>query len=277
MNSPLHSWQRSAIRNSMERYRRAQDDYYGNGKALVEVDGGYKAFSLVSPPLGSPATRRRIRRIVDNMAQSGNGGAPIAARTPHVITIAVTYNCQCDCAHCSAVDYQAEDRPQRRSAQLRRTQERRRAIAGPGHHLRDPDRRRAAAVREDLRVDRCRGPVAQRLHHLHQRRVSDRAHRAPAQGSRPVRSLREFGPRRSGPSQRKPGPAGAVCQGCQGHRAVPEGRHPDRHLHLCHARKDAERRTGRSHGRGARSERARGLPVRRHPDRASGRAIGSVC
>ncbi|RPI09998.1 MAG: hypothetical protein EHM65_08570, partial [Acidobacteriales bacterium] len=106
MNSPLHSWQRSAIRGSMERYRRAQDDYYGNGKALVEVHGCYKAFSLVSPPLGSPATRRRIRRIVDNMAQSGNGGAPIAARTPHVVTIAVTYNCQCDCAHCSAVDYQ---------------------------------------------------------------------------------------------------------------------------------------------------------------------------
>lgn len=105
MNSTLHSWQRSAIRSSMERYRRAQDDYYGNGKALVEVEGGYKAFSLVSPPLGSPATRRRIRLIVDNMVQSSNAGAPVAARTPHVITIAVTYNCQCDCAHCSAVDY----------------------------------------------------------------------------------------------------------------------------------------------------------------------------
>ena len=110
MNGPLQSWQRSAIRNSMERYRRAQDDYYGSGKPLVEVDGGYKAFSLVSPPLGSPATRRRIRRIVDNMMASGDGGAPIAARTPHVITIAVTYNCQCDCAHCSAVDYQKATR-----------------------------------------------------------------------------------------------------------------------------------------------------------------------
>ena len=90
----------------MERYRRAQDDYYGNGKPLVEVDGGFKAFSLVSPPLGSPATRRRIRLIVDNMMQSGSAGAPVAARTPHVMTMAVTYNCQCDCGHCSAVDYQ---------------------------------------------------------------------------------------------------------------------------------------------------------------------------
>ena len=106
MNGSLQSWQQSAIRNSMERYRRAQDEYYGKGKALVEVEGGFKAFSLVSPPLGSPATRRRIRLIVDNMVQSSNAGIPVAARTPHVITVAVTYNCQCDCAHCSAVDYQ---------------------------------------------------------------------------------------------------------------------------------------------------------------------------
>ena len=108
MSSPLQSWQRSAIRNSMERYRRAQEDYYGKGKPLVEVDGGYKAFSLITPPLGAPATRRRIRRIVDNMIQSGQAGATVAARTPHIITVAVTYACQCDCLHCSAVDYQKQ-------------------------------------------------------------------------------------------------------------------------------------------------------------------------
>jgi MoaA/NifB/PqqE/SkfB family radical SAM enzyme len=104
--STLQSWQRTAIRNSMERYRRAQEDYYAGAKPLVEVEGGYKAFSLVAPPMGSPVTRRRIRLIVDNMVKSDGAGAVIAARTPHVITIAVTYNCQCDCRHCSAVDYQ---------------------------------------------------------------------------------------------------------------------------------------------------------------------------
>jgi MoaA/NifB/PqqE/SkfB family radical SAM enzyme len=108
MNGTLQSWQRSAIRNSMARYRRAQEDYYLSGKPLVEMEGGYQAFSLVSPPLGSPVTRRRIRLIMDNMIHGGNPSAPMAARTPHVITIAVTYNCQCDCAHCSAVDYQRE-------------------------------------------------------------------------------------------------------------------------------------------------------------------------
>src|SRR5512136_1975371 len=107
MSSVLQSWQRSAIRNSMERYRRAQEDYYAGGKPLVEVDG-CKAFSLVRPPLDAPATRRRIRLIVDNMVQSSQAGSGVTARTPHVATIAVTYNCQCDCGHCSAVDYRRE-------------------------------------------------------------------------------------------------------------------------------------------------------------------------
>jgi MoaA/NifB/PqqE/SkfB family radical SAM enzyme len=92
----------------MEKYRRAQEDYFGKGKQLIEVDGGYQAFSLITPPLGSPATRRRVRRIVDNMIQSGPNGVAMAARTPHVITAAITYNCQCDCLHCSASDYQKE-------------------------------------------------------------------------------------------------------------------------------------------------------------------------
>jgi hypothetical protein len=39
----------------MERYRRAQKDYYAGGKPLVEVDGGCKAFSRVSLPMGAPA------------------------------------------------------------------------------------------------------------------------------------------------------------------------------------------------------------------------------
>jgi MoaA/NifB/PqqE/SkfB family radical SAM enzyme len=108
MSTPLASWQRSAIRNGMERYRQAQDDYYAGAKPLAEVDGGYQAFSLVSPPMGSPATRRRIRLIVDNMVHSSAGETVSLARTPHVATIAVTYNCQCACAHCSAADYQRE-------------------------------------------------------------------------------------------------------------------------------------------------------------------------
>jgi sulfatase maturation enzyme AslB (radical SAM superfamily) len=113
MTSDLKAWQRSAIRNSMANYRRAQENYYIKGKPLVELENGYKAFSLLTPPLGSPAARRRVRLIVDNMTQS-NAATPgtqppaLNARTPHVITVAVTYNCQCDCLHCSAAFYKEE-------------------------------------------------------------------------------------------------------------------------------------------------------------------------
>ena len=118
MESDLKAWQRSAIRNTMANYRRAQDNYYVAGKPLVELDGGYKAFSLLTPPLGSPAARRRVKLIMENMLESNRSAAaapapasfPMKARTPHVVTMAVTYNCQCDCLHCSAVDYQEKTR-----------------------------------------------------------------------------------------------------------------------------------------------------------------------
>lgn len=115
MSSDLKTWQRSAIRNTMANYRRAQENYYIAGKPLVEIENGYQAFSLLTPPLGSPAARRRVKLIMENLLKA-NAGAEgkldfvSAGRTPHVITMAVTYNCQCDCLHCSAVDYQEKTR-----------------------------------------------------------------------------------------------------------------------------------------------------------------------
>ncbi|HEX7485322.1 MAG TPA: radical SAM protein [Vicinamibacterales bacterium] len=95
----------------MATYRRAQEDYYVGGKPLVELENGFKAFSLLTPPLGSPAARRRVRLIMENMRQAASAPArdvsfAAAGRTPHVMTMAVTYSCQCDCQHCAAVDYQ---------------------------------------------------------------------------------------------------------------------------------------------------------------------------
>jgi MoaA/NifB/PqqE/SkfB family radical SAM enzyme len=113
MSSSLKTWQRSAIRNTMANYRRAQENYYVGGKPLVDLENGYKAFSLLTPPLGSPAARRRVRLIMENMLQAAPSAQvpediSAAGRTPHVMTMAVTYNCQCDCLHCSAVDYQGK-------------------------------------------------------------------------------------------------------------------------------------------------------------------------
>jgi MoaA/NifB/PqqE/SkfB family radical SAM enzyme len=118
MTPDLKAWQRSAIRDTMANYRRAQEDYYGGAKPVVELAHGYKAFSLLTPPLGSPAARRRVRLIMGNMMQGSAGQAsmgPTAAltaanRTPHVMTMAVTYACQCDCQHCSAADHRDRTR-----------------------------------------------------------------------------------------------------------------------------------------------------------------------
>src|ERR1039458_9042156 len=85
----LKAWQRRAIRNTMANYRRAQENYYISGKPLVELEDGSKAFSLLSPPLGSLAARRRVKLIMENMLRS-NAAAPTpvqfatAGRTPHV-------------------------------------------------------------------------------------------------------------------------------------------------------------------------------------------------
>jgi MoaA/NifB/PqqE/SkfB family radical SAM enzyme len=113
MTPDLKAWQRSTIRDTMANYRRAQEDYYAGGKPVVELAHGYKAFSLLSPPLGSPAARRRVRLIMGNMLQASAGqpaGLTATSRTPHVMTMAVTYSCQCDCSHCSAADYRVQTR-----------------------------------------------------------------------------------------------------------------------------------------------------------------------
>jgi MoaA/NifB/PqqE/SkfB family radical SAM enzyme len=105
----LAKWQRSAIRNNMEKYRESLANYYIKDKPIVET-GGFRAFSLLSPPLGSPAALRRVRSIMRDLTHVDtqvmeSGAAVWGRRTPHFITMAVTYTCQCDCEHCSATAY----------------------------------------------------------------------------------------------------------------------------------------------------------------------------
>jgi MoaA/NifB/PqqE/SkfB family radical SAM enzyme len=111
MAAGMEKWQHSMIRQALKQYRKSQDDnYYINNKRMVDVWDGMKAFSLLSPPLGSPAAKRRIRAITRNILDSNtvvkkDGSAIWGSRTPHFLTVAVTYDCQCDCAHCSAYTY----------------------------------------------------------------------------------------------------------------------------------------------------------------------------
>jgi MoaA/NifB/PqqE/SkfB family radical SAM enzyme len=109
MAQGLGSWQASPLRSRMASYREAQRRYILEHKRVVRWRDG-SAFSLVSPPIGSAAARRRVRLIVEHMAIEQMGAAVAASgapgvrvgRVPHVATIAVTYACQCDCGHCSA-------------------------------------------------------------------------------------------------------------------------------------------------------------------------------
>jgi MoaA/NifB/PqqE/SkfB family radical SAM enzyme len=110
MKQVLKRWKSTQIRSKMKSYREALENYFIEGRPLIEVAPGLKAFSLLSPPLGSPAAKRRLRIIAENMAtpaalSAGGRQDPWGKRIPHTITAAITYNCQCDCLHCSAHHY----------------------------------------------------------------------------------------------------------------------------------------------------------------------------
>jgi MoaA/NifB/PqqE/SkfB family radical SAM enzyme len=113
METNLQKWQRSMIRDGIDRYREAQEKYYIKNKRMVEVGDGMEAFSLLSPPFGSVVARRRVRAIMKGVTDkdtvvSETGAVTWGARTPHFITIAVSYNCQCRCRHCSAETFKKE-------------------------------------------------------------------------------------------------------------------------------------------------------------------------
>ena len=102
-------WQRKMVRNSMAQYRQALENYYIKGKQVIQTADGQTAFSLLSPPIASVVAKRRIRLIMANLlaqsVQDNTKGIPPGSRTPHFVTMAVTYDCQCGCSHCSAISY----------------------------------------------------------------------------------------------------------------------------------------------------------------------------
>jgi len=107
MSEPRDKWQRSVIRNNMLKLREAVEEQYVKGKPMVKTHDGRLAFSLLIPPLGDPVAVRRARQVMKNVLDSRSaledgGQIKWARRTPHIVTLAPTYDCQCDCGHCSA-------------------------------------------------------------------------------------------------------------------------------------------------------------------------------
>ena len=108
----LRQWQYSLVRNAIASYREslAGANYYDKSKRFVELENGERAFSVLSPPLGSKAGRRRVRYIMRNVCNGNtvvheDGSITWGGRTPHFITVALSYECQCSCTHCSADVY----------------------------------------------------------------------------------------------------------------------------------------------------------------------------
>lgn len=108
----LQQWQRSNLRTCMRRYRESleQSNYYSSTTRLLDLGDGVKAFSVINPPLASPPAVRRIRLMMRDITRGGttvaeDGTVSWGQRTPHYMTVAVTYDCQCDCVHCSADSY----------------------------------------------------------------------------------------------------------------------------------------------------------------------------
>src|SRR5664279_1942204 len=100
MKKQLKEWQHTAIRNSIDNYRSAIKDYCIEEKPMCETKYGM-AYSLISPPLGSAIARRRVRTIIKNTTENSaiiaNSSALLQQRTPHIFTVAASYECQCTC------------------------------------------------------------------------------------------------------------------------------------------------------------------------------------
>ena len=109
------SWQRKLVRKNMDEYRKAVEDYYIRDKKIVTMDHGYKAFSLLTPPIASPVAKRRIKLIMRDLlsgvgTDQEQGLSAFKSKTPHFVSVAITYDCQCACGHCSSALYQKRSR-----------------------------------------------------------------------------------------------------------------------------------------------------------------------
>jgi MoaA/NifB/PqqE/SkfB family radical SAM enzyme len=105
----LNAHQIAAARRMIKRYRQSFLEVL-HRKRIRRNTRGQQIVTVLSPPLGSAVARRRVRLAMRDFAA---GGAVIeddrivkwGRRAPHVLSVAVTYACQCHCEHCSADKY----------------------------------------------------------------------------------------------------------------------------------------------------------------------------
>ena len=70
------------------------EDYYIRNKKIVTMDHGYKAFSLLTPPIASPVAKRRIKIIMRDLlsgvgTEEEQGLGAFKTKTPHFVSVAI--------------------------------------------------------------------------------------------------------------------------------------------------------------------------------------------
>ncbi len=105
----MKSYEIKVARKMVRRYRQSFFDML-NKKKVRRNKKGEQVFTVLTPPLGSMVARRRIRYSIEDFASEGTvieneRVIRWGKRSPHVLSIAVTYQCQCHCEHCSAEKY----------------------------------------------------------------------------------------------------------------------------------------------------------------------------
>ncbi len=84
----------------------------GRRKPIAVRDGG-NVYTMYQPPFPSEAG---MRALVDNLKEN-----VLKIKVPTTVTIAVTYNCQLDCIHCSAEQRRkADKRPELKTDEMKR-------------------------------------------------------------------------------------------------------------------------------------------------------------
>ncbi len=102
------NWRVRVAKNVLKRYR---DIVFSSTKGVRTITkNGQVIFGLLSPPINSPQGRRRMRTLYKDIISEktvikDNKILKWGSRSPHIASVATTYNCQCNCHHCSAYHY----------------------------------------------------------------------------------------------------------------------------------------------------------------------------
>ena len=102
------NWKMKLASAMIKQYRDITFHAVKNAKTLQR--DGQTIFSLLSPSVNSPVGRRRMRFLFHDMVSPGtvienHQVVQWGSRTPHIVSLALNYDCQCRCTQCCSESY----------------------------------------------------------------------------------------------------------------------------------------------------------------------------